>query len=110
MSISYEDFANLEIKIGTITAAEVVTGADQLLQLTVDVGEDAPRQIIAGIRSYIENPETLVGKQCPFLVNLAPRTIRGLESQGMILAGGGGASPFTLLHPGTAVPPGTLIQ
>ena len=109
MSISYDDFAKLEVKIGTIKTAEIVEGADKLLKLTVDVGEEEERQIVSGIREFFPEPEALVGKQCPFLTNLEPRTIRGLESQGMILAAGDNNS-FTLLHPGSEVSPGTLIQ
>lgn len=109
MNISYDDFAKLEIKIGTITAVEVVPAADRLLKLTVDVGEETPRQIVSGIREYFSDIETLVGKQCPFLTNLEPRTIRGLESQGMILATGTD-EVFALLHPSETLPPGALIR
>lgn len=109
MSMTYDDFAKLEIRIGTVTAVSVVEGADRLLQLTVDVGEPEPRQIISGIREFFADETELVGKQCPFLVNLEPRTIKGLVSQGMILAGGE-AETFTLLHPSQEVPPGTPIH
>jgi methionine--tRNA ligase beta chain len=109
MNISYEEFAKLEIRIGTIVSVALVEGADRLLQLKVDVGEETPRQIISGIREFFVDPQVLVGRQCPFLLNLEPRMIRGLESQGMILAGGEGAI-FTLLHPETAVPQGTVIH
>jgi len=109
MNISYADFAKLEIKIGTITAVEVVPEADRLLKLTVDVGEESPRQIVSGIREYFSDIETLVGKQCPFLTNLEPRIIRGLESQGMILATGTD-DIFSLLHPSEVLPPGALIR
>jgi methionine--tRNA ligase beta chain len=109
MSISYEDFAKLEIRIGTIEAVELVEGADRLLKLTVEVGEESKRQIISGIREYVADPQDLVGRQCPFLVNLESRTIRGLESQGMILAGGEGET-FTLLYPSVMVTPGTQIH
>jgi len=107
--ITYEDFAKLEIKIGTIISAEVVPEADKLLKLMVDIGETAPRQIISGIREYFASPEELVGMQCPFLTNLAPRTIRGLESQGMILAIGT-VDVFSLLQPQINVPPGSPIR
>jgi len=107
--ISYEDFAKLEIKIGTITHVEVVPDADRLLKLTVEVGEEQPRQIVSGIREYFPEIDVLVGKQAPFLTNLEPRTIRGLESQGMILALGD-AEIFSLLHPAQEVTAGTLIQ
>jgi len=107
--ISYEDFAKLDIRIGTITNVEIVEDADKLLKLTVDIGEETPRQIVSGIRTFFGDPEVLIGKQCPFLINLEPRTIRGLESQGMILAGGDDET-FTLLHPHKDVPAGTRIS
>lgn len=107
--ISYDDFAKLAIRIGTITAVEVVPDADKLLKLTVDLGEETPRQIISGIREFFADPQILVGQQCPFLANLAPRTIRGLESQGMILAAST-EDTFSLLHPGTPLPPGTIVR
>ncbi len=107
--ISYDDFAKLDIAIGTITAVEVVEEADKLLKLTVDIGEESPRQIISGIREYFEDAQLLVGKQCPFLVNLQPRVIRGLESQGMILALSHEAI-FSLLLPSNSLPAGTRVR
>ncbi len=107
--ISYDDFAKLDIAIGTITSIEIVEGADKLLKLTVDIGEESPRQIISGIREYFEDIQTLVGKQCPFLVNLEPRVIRGFESQGMILAASADEL-FALLSPDVVLPPGTRIR
>jgi methionine--tRNA ligase beta chain len=113
--LSYDDFAKLEIKIGTILSVEIVDGADKLLRLMVDVGEkDAegnvmPRQIISGIRTYFEDPQVLVGRQCPFLTNLEPRTIRGFESQGMILASSDDQG-FALLHPHVPMNPGAKIK
>tara|TARA_B100000508_G_scaffold106241_1_gene84367 strand:- start:5135 stop:5458 length:324 start_codon:yes stop_codon:yes gene_type:complete len=106
--ISYDDFAKLEIKIGTITAVEIVENADKLLKLTVNVGEETPRQIVSGIREFFEDPQSLVGRQCPFLTNLEPREIRGLESQGMILAAGD--EDFRLLHPNNETEPGTMVR
>lgn len=107
--ITYEDFAKLDIAIGTITSVEVVEGADKLLKLTVDVGEETPRQIVSGIREYFEDIQVLVGKQCPFLINLQPRVIRGLESQGMILASSS-EDLFSLLTIDVALPPGTRVS
>ena len=106
--ITYDDFAKIEIRIGTILSVEIVEGADKLLRLMVDFGEEAPRQIVSGIRVYFPDETVLVGKQCPFVVNLQPRTIRGLESQGMILAGGM-ENDLALLHPDKLVPAGTLL-
>ncbi len=108
-TISYDDFAKLQIVIGTITAVEVVPEADKLLKLTVDIGTDSPRQIISGIKEFFPDPQVLVGKQCPFLANLAPRMIRGYESQGMILAIGD-ADVFSLLHPTEVVSPGAPVR
>ena len=107
--ISYDDFAKLEIKIGTILSVEVVPEADKLLKLSVDVGEETPRQIISGIRTYFEDPQVLVGRQCPFLTNLAPRTIRGFESQGMILAASN-EDAFALLYPHTQLTAGSKVK
>ncbi|MFT5179706.1 MAG: methionyl-tRNA synthetase [Candidatus Paceibacteria bacterium] len=84
--ITYDDFKKVEIKIGEILEVEVVEDADKLLKLKVDFGEENTRQILSGIREYFEDPQSLVGKKCPFVTNLEPRTIRGFESDGMIAA------------------------
>jgi methionyl-tRNA synthetase len=107
--ITYEDFAKLEIKIGTILSVEVVPDADKLLILSVEVGEAEPRQILSGIRTFFEDPQVLVGKQCPFVTNLAPRTIRGFESNGMIMAASN-EGVFALLNPHIEVPSGSLVK
>jgi methionyl-tRNA synthetase len=83
--INYDDFAKVEITIGEIKSAEKVAGADRLLRLEVDFG-DHQRQIVSGIAEYYEDPADLIGTKCPFVTNLEPRTIRGLESDGMIMA------------------------
>ena len=107
--ISYDDFAKLEIRIGEIKTVDIVEDAVKLLRLTVDFGEEAPRQIISGIRTYFEDPQWLVGKKCPFLTNLEPRVIRGLESQGMILAASH-ETTLGLLFPHQDLPVGTKIK
>ena len=114
--ICYDDFAKLEIRIGEIHSVEVVEDADKLLKLSVDVGEgiDAEgnqirRQILSGIRTYFEDPQVLVGKKFPFLVNLEPRVIRGFESQGMILAVSY-EETLGLLAPTIDVPSGTRVK
>lgn len=107
--ITYDDFAKLEIKIGTILEVEVVPEADRLLKLQVDVGEEVPRQIVSGIREFFPEIEVLVGKQCPFLVNLETRKIRGLASQGMILAAGTDGL-FSMLSPQEKLPAGTSVR
>lgn len=106
---TYDDFCKLEIRIGEIREVEIVEGADKLLKLTVDLGEDEPRQIISGIREYFEDIQFLVGKRCPFVANLQPRVIRGLESQGMILAASH-EDIFALLIPHNELPVGTKVN
>lgn len=86
---SYEDFAKLDIRIGTILSAEFVPETNKLIKCTVDFG-DSPaggsiRTIVSGIAQW-KKPEELVGKQFPYVVNLAPRMLKGIESQGMLLA------------------------
>ena len=117
--ITIEDFAKLQIKIGTIVSVSYIEGADKLLKLDIDLGEygqdeegnmiSVNRQILSGIREYVTDIESLVGKQVPVLTNLPTRKMKGLESQGMILAGGDG-DIFTLLHPEKVVPPGTEVR
>lgn len=105
--ITFEDFKKLEIRIGKILSAQKVEGADKLLKLEVDIGKEK-RQLVAGIARYYE-PEELINKQIPVLVNLEPRKIRGVESQGMLLAATEGETPI-LLHPDKEVSPGSLIS
>ena len=116
-----DEFKNIEMMIGTILKAEYIEGADKLLRLEVDFGtkqtaqedgtmkEEADiRQILSGIREFY-TPEDLIGKQCPFVTNLAPRMLRGLESNGMIVAAGMGKEAI-LLSPWKEVPPGTGLR
>src|ERR1700735_600161 len=83
--ISYDDFAKLDIRIGLVVAAAMVPETDKLIKCTVDFGEFGTRTIVSGIAQW-KKPEELVGRQLPYIVNLAPRVIRGVESQGMLLA------------------------
>ena len=83
--ISIDDFVKVELRVGQILTAERVPKADKLLRLTVDVGEADPRQILAGIALHYE-PESLIGRKIAVVTNLQPRKLRGLESQGMLLA------------------------
>lgn len=108
--ISIDDFKKVEMRIGHILSAEKVEGADKLLKLSVDFGEESPRQIISGISAYFPDPQVLVGKKCPFATNLEYRTIRGLESQGMIMAVGTPEGFFSLLEASPDTPPGSAIK
>ena len=81
--ITFDEFMKMDIRVGTITAAEKVEKADKLLKLTVDTGIDT-RTVVSGIAEHY-NAEDIVGQKVSVLLNLAPRKIRGVESQGMIL-------------------------
>lgn len=83
--IQYDDFAKLDIRVGTVKAAEAIPDADKLIKCTIDFGDFGERTIVSGIKEW-KTPEELVGKQLPYIVNLAPRMLRGVESQGMLLA------------------------
>jgi len=105
--INFDDFQKLEIKVGTILEAEKIEGADKLLKLLIDLGEEK-RTIVAGIaESY--KPKSIIGKQVPILTNLEPRTIRGVESNGMILAAVIDEKAI-LLKPIKKIPNGTKIS
>lgn len=103
-----DDFQKIEIKVGTVISATPVEGADKLYILQVDLNEEKPRQILSGIREYVQ-PEDLVGKQFPFVTNLAPRMLHGYESQGMILAGSDD-NGLALLNPSKPLVNGTRLR
>lgn len=107
--ISYEDFAKLDIRIGTILAVTPVPETDKLLQLTIDLGEEKPRTLVSGIREHFGDPEVLVGHQVPVIVNLAPRTLKGVTSEGMVLYVVG-EELLTTLSPKVTVPNGTPVR
>jgi methionyl-tRNA synthetase len=105
--ISIDEFSKIEVSVGTVQSAERVPDTDKLLRLMVDFGEEGgARQIVSGIAKYVPEPETLVGKQLCFVTNLEPRTIKGLESNGMLFAVGSDET-FAFLSPDRTVPPGT---
>lgn len=106
--ITYEDFAKLDIRVGTVVAAELVPETDKLIKCTIDFGEFGTRTIVSGIAQF-RAPESLVGKQLPYIVNLAPRMLRGVESQGMLLAAST-EDGIALLNPDVAVTPGTKLK
>ena len=82
--ISFEDFAKIDLRVATVLEAKPAPKGDRLLVLQVDLGTEK-RQILAGIRQHV-TPEQIVGKQIMIVANLAPRTMMGLQSQGMLLA------------------------
>jgi len=84
--ITIDDFKKIDIQVGTILSAEEIEGAHKLLKLMVDIGEETPRQIVSGIKEYFEDISVLPSRQILIVANLEPRSLMGLESQGMILA------------------------
>ncbi len=105
--ITIEKFMETELRVATVTAAEAVPGADRLLQLTVDLGQET-RTVVAGIaRQY--QPQDLVGRQVVVVANLQPAKLRGVESQGMVLAADDRGAPV-LLHPDKAIPNGVRVR
>jgi len=83
--ITIDDFLKVELRVGEIKVAERIPKADKLLRFEIDLGEEKPRQILAGLAEYYE-PEKLIGRKVVVVANLKPRKMRGLESQGMICA------------------------
>jgi len=107
--VDIDTFKRADIRIGEIQSAEKVADADKLLKLIVWFGGEEKRQIVSGIAEYFPDPSALVGKRVAFAYNLQPRIIRGLESDGMILAAVDGDGAFSLLET-HAVTPGARIR
>ena len=106
--ISIDDFQKVQLRSGRVLSAEKHPKADKLLILNVDLGEPTPRQIVAGIASKYA-PEELVGRTVVVVANLAPAKLRGVESQGMLLAAGG-QEVVGLVSLPEGVPPGTVVR
>ncbi len=108
-TIQFDDFAKLDLRIATVVSAEPHPNADKLLVLKLDVGGQ-PRQIVAGIRGHYE-PATLVGRQIVIVANLAPRVMRGIESQGMLLAASNAdKSVLSVVSPDRAIDSGSRVS
>ena len=107
-TVTIDDFGKLDIRIGTVTAAEKMEKSDKLLKLTVNSGLDQ-RTILSGIAKQY-TPEQMVGKQVTFIANLAPRKMMGIESQGMILMAEDQDGKLRLLQPTEAVNPGASVS
>ena len=106
-TITLKDFKKVNITVGKILSAEKIPDTDKLLKLSVDVGEERPRQIVSGISLYFPDCNILIGRKCMFVANLEPRIIREIESQGMILAVSAQDGRFSLLEPSDEIPVGT---
>lgn len=105
--ITIDDFLKIELKVGTILEAEELLDSEKLIKLKVDLGEENARQILAGIKKWYA-PEKLIGKQVIVVVNLEPRMMMGIESQGMLLAADSG-KPI-LLKPSQKAPNGSRVR
>ncbi|MBO7325878.1 MAG: methionine--tRNA ligase [Bacteroidales bacterium] len=105
--IQFEDFTKLDIRIGTILEAKPVPKTSKLMQLLVDTGLDK-RTIVSGVSESFK-PEDMIGKQVPVLINLKPRSFRGIESHGMILYPSDAEGKYLLMSPSKEVRPGTIL-
>ncbi|MDP3727017.1 MAG: methionine--tRNA ligase subunit beta [bacterium] len=105
--ISFDEFKKLDLRIGKILKAERVEGSDKLLRLEVDLGSDT-RQIVAGIAGHYAE-DALIGREIVVVANLEPKTLKGVESQGMLLAADDDGVPV-LLSLDRQVPPGSIVR
>src|SRR6202451_4914723 len=109
-TITYDDFAKLELRVATVLECKPHPNADKLLVLQIDLGTER-RQICAGLRQHVADPLSLVGKQIVVVANLAPRQMRGEISQGMLLAATDGASGRVIVvTPSEAVAAGSKVS
>ncbi|WP_282037586.1 methionine--tRNA ligase [Saccharicrinis aurantiacus] len=107
-NISFDDFTKMDVRVGTILEAEKVAKTKKLLKLTVDTGIDQ-RTVVSGIAEF-HKPEDIIGKQVSILVNLAPRKIRGIESQGMILMAEDADGSLAFIEPSKEIKPGSEVR
>lgn len=107
--IQYDDFAKVELRVAKVLEARPHPNADKLLLLQVDLGEEAPRQIVAGIKAHYAL-ESLVGKKIVVVANLAPAVLRGETSNGMLLAASSGEKVILLTVDDPVCAPGSKIK
>ena len=108
-TIEFDEFAKIDLRIAKIVKAEHVEGADKLLQLTLDIGEEQTRNVFAGIKSAYD-PAKLEGRMTVMVANLAPRKMRFGLSEGMVLAGGPGGKELYILNPDEGAKPGMRVK
>ena len=110
--ITYDDFAKLDLRTAKVLSVSAHPNADKLIVLNVDLGTEQ-RQLVAGLKPYLADPQSLVGKNIVVVCNLEPRKMRGLESKGMLLAAttaGPAARRVVILTTDQDVPPGSVIS
>jgi len=114
--VTYEEFKKMDIRIGTIQEVEPVPETDKLLRCQIDFGEvcengeNKLRQIVSGIHEYYPDPNVLIGKQVLYIINLEPKIIKGVESNGMLMAVDGKDGNPVFLIPETEVNSGTKVK
>lgn len=108
-TVSFDDFGNLDIRVGTILECTKVPKADKLLQFKIDEGTGTPRTIVSGIAKYYPEPEKLVGMQVCFIANFAPKKLRGVNSNGMILSAEDRDGRLVLISPSQKVANGCNV-
>lgn len=106
--ISFDDFTKLDLKVGLIKEAVKIEKADKLLEITLDIGSEE-RTVVSGIAKYFK-PETIIGQRVVYVSNLAPRKLRGVLSQGMILMAEDGSGKLSFISPEEDVAPGSLVS
>lgn len=108
MTISIDDFRHIELRVATVTAAAPHPNADRLLVLTIDLGSEQ-RQLVAGIRAHYADQD-LIGKQVVVVANLQPASLRGVESQGMLLAASDDQGRLAIVTPEKPVANGAQVK
>jgi len=106
--LTIDEFRRVELRVATITAAAAHPNADRLLVLQIDLGSEQ-RQLVAGIRAHYE-PEALIGKQIVVVANLEPAMLRGVESQGMLLAASDAEGRLAIVSPERLVSSGGTVK
>ncbi len=106
-NINFEEFQKIDLRIAKVISAEKIKGSEKLLKLELDLGKEK-RQIITGVSEFYQ-PKDLIGREIVVVANLEPKTLMGLESQGMLLAADVNGEAV-LLRPDKEIPPGTKIR
>jgi methionyl-tRNA synthetase len=107
--VTYEQFKKMDMRVGQVLSVEPVEGTDKLLKFQIEFG-DKQIQIVSGLKEFYPEYEKLIGKQLLYILNLEPRTIRGVESNGMLMAVDGKDGAPVFLIPETEVMPGAKVR
>ena len=108
MEITYDEFSKIELRAATVLSAEKIEGADRLYKVSIDLGSEK-RTVVAGIAQHY-TPEELVGKRIVVVANLVPRTLKGVASQGMLLAAQSPDGRLSIVSLAREVPNGSTVR